>query len=234
MNLSRTQFYLSLFALSLVLVGCCRSSYDVWEDTKTCGRHMGRGLRSLSGRSGDSRAVRCPEEFYRMDEPGEDFIPLQDDSPDRTLGVSEMSAPQPRETPGDFGSTIPGIEAFQDPTTNSMLAHIFRNVHFEYNQNLVKGQQNLEILHNIAFYMRQNPNTYLFVEGHCDERGPEAYNQALGTRRANAVRNFLVNEGINPNHIFTVSYGKERPLVFDHHEEAWSQNRRAEFKIYQR
>lgn len=82
--------------------------------------------------------------------------------------------------------------------------------------------------------MRSHPNTYVFVEGHCDERGPEAYNLSLGAKRGNAVRNLLINEGVDPDHIFTISYGKERPLVFEHHEEAWAQNRRAEFKVYNR
>jgi peptidoglycan-associated lipoprotein len=56
----------------------------------------------------------------------------------------------------------------------------------------------------------------------------------LGARRANAIRDMLVNNGVHPDHVFTISYGKERPLILDHHEEAWAQNRRGEFKIYVR
>lgn len=70
------------------------------------------------------------------------------------------------------------------------------------------------------------------MEGHCDERGPEAYNLALGSRRAHAVRNMLLQQGVHPDQVFTISYGKERPLVMEHHDEGWAQNRRAEFKIY--
>ena len=141
--------------------------------------------------------------------------------------------PQPKETPGDPGSSIPGIEAFRDPSTNPQLSGVFRNVYFEYNSHLVKGE-NADVVRRVADYMRGHPNTYVFVEGHCDERGPEAFNLSLGARRSNGVRSMLVADGVNPDHIFTISFGKERPLVMDHHEEAWSQNRRAEFKVYER
>lgn len=234
---SRLSFLLQVFTLSALLCGCCRSSDEVWEDTKTCSRHMGRGFSSLGGKGGDSRAVRSRDEFYSyedMDSAGEDFIPLEDDTRIGDLKMSEMPYRQPSQSPGEAGSRVPGIEAFSDPSTMPKMAGIFRNVHFEYNQYLVKGDENRAIVSGIANYMRSNPNTYLFVEGHCDEKGPEAYNLALGSRRANAVRNMLIQEGVHPDHIFTTSYGKERPLVFDHHEEAWSLNRRAEFKIYQR
>lgn len=234
---SRLSFILHMVILSAFLCGCCRSSDEVWEDTKSCSRHMRRGFRTLGGKGGDSRAVRCRDEFYCSDDiysAGEDFIPLEDDSRGEELRLSDVSYRQPSQTPGDAGSAIPGIEAFKDPTTMPKMAGVFRNIHFEYNQYLIKGDENRAIISDIANYMRTNPNTYLFVEGHCDERGPEAYNLALGSRRANAVRNMLIQEGVHPDHIFTTSYGKERPLVFDHHEEGWSLNRRAEFKIYQR
>jgi peptidoglycan-associated lipoprotein len=196
---------------------------------------MRRGLCTLGGKGGDSRAVQCREEFFYTDDfYGEgDFIPLEDDQRNGDMRFSEMSYPQAARSPGDPGSQIPGIEAFRDPSTIPSLAGVFRNIHFEYNQYLVKGEENKVIIKNIADYMKSHPNTFLFIEGHCDERGPEAYNLALGSRRANAVRNMMVEAGVPPEHLFTISYGKERPLVMDHHEEGWSLNRRAEFKIYQ-
>ncbi len=65
------------------------------------------------------------------------------------------------------------------------------------------------------------------IEGHCDERGTREYNLALGERRANAAKNYLVALGIDPNRIRTISYGKERPAVIGSNEAAWAQNRRA-------
>ncbi|MBI3236675.1 MAG: OmpA family protein, partial [Chlamydiales bacterium] len=86
----------------------------------------------------------------------------------------------------------------------------------------------------MASYLKAHPNVYLFVTGHCDERGPEAYNLALGTRRANYVRGYLVKNGVDANRIHTVSYGKEKPCDLRHNAEGWSKNRRAEFKIYEK
>lgn len=238
------KIYLLLNALSLIAIAfsfssCRRNTNEVWEDTKTAGRHMNRGVRSLAGKHGDSRAVRSREEFYPYQEQyvsdsGRDFEVFPDYQNSDEIAMGDFIAPQPRETPGDPGSTIPGIEAFQDPSMNPEYARVFKPVHFEYNSSLVKEQQDLTTLSNVASYLRSHPNVYVFVEGHCDERGPEAYNLSLGARRSNSIRNMLINDGVDPDHVFTISYGKERPLVYEHHEEAWSQNRRGEFKIYTR
>lgn len=229
---------ISLFALlALVLTGCCRTKEDVWDDTKTASRHVRRGFCALGGKHGDSRLITCPDDFYVYDDSygyGQDFIPLPDADNGGDVSMAEFVARQPSVTPGDPGSSLPGIEAFKDPSTVNGMGQIFQNISFEYNSNLVKGQNNLETIRRIADYMRTHPNTYVFVEGHCDERGPEAYNLALGSRRSNAVRTMLIEQGVNPDTIFTISYGKERPLIFEQHEEAYSKNRRAEFKIYQK
>lgn len=242
-----------IFMATLVLLvpltttSCRRNSDEVWDDSRSASRHMSRGIRSLGGKHGDSRAVQCREQFMpyndsfcqdgnsvAMNTGGGDFVPLSDQYGDDQIAMADYVAQQPRETPGDPGSSIPGISAFQDPSSNPRWASVFKNINFEYNSNLVKGQENVETLHAVANYMRNNNNVYVFVEGHCDERGPEAFNLALGSRRCNAVRNQLIQEGVNPDNVFTISYGKERPLFLDHNEEAWTQNRRAEFKIYQR
>lgn len=264
-------FMTALLGGALLLQSCGRSSNDVWEDTKSAGRHMQRGVRALAGNQSDSRQVRCRSDFECIEDNdccpeggfqdcdyqeswqdnrgsyyspegasdsysvlesySEDFVPLQD--PRNELELPGRITPPPRETPGEEGSSIPGVQAFRDPSTNSVYASIFRPVYFGYNSDFVKGPQNLEIVHTIAGYLRSHPNTCIFIEGHTDERGPQAYNLALGARRANTVRNLLVNEGVNPDCLFTISYGKERPVVLEHHEEGWAKNRRAEFKIYE-
>ncbi len=241
MKLARYFILLNLLLVALTISGCRRSGDDVWEDTKTAGRHMGRGIKSLGGKHGDSRMVYSPDDFYTYDDgsyivaaPNNDFIPLQDQQMGDEFAMADSISPQPRESPGDPGSSIPGIHAFKDPSTIPELAGIFQNIKFDYNSNLIKGQQNMDILRRVADYMQRHPTIYVFVEGHTDERGPEAFNLALGSRRANAVRNALIADGISPDNLFTISYGKERPAVMESHEEAWSQNRRAEFKIYQR
>ena len=78
-----------------------------------------------------------------------------------------------------------------------------------------------------AEWLRLFPDNSLIIEGHCDERGTREYNLALGERRANAVREYLITQGIAPSRLTTISYGKERPYALDHNEEAWALNRRA-------
>jgi peptidoglycan-associated lipoprotein len=191
MKIFKSFYFLPFFLMTLILISCSRSSYDVWEDTKSCGRHMSRGLSCLGGKNIRSRAVCSPDEFYYEDcyeDPvGEDFIPLIDDSRPNLPGSRDIAAPPPRETPGERGSSLPGIEAFSDPTLNPGTAGIFKNIYFEYDSSYIKGDENLAIVRNIAQYMISHPNMYLFIEGHCDERGPEAYNLALGARRAHAA-----------------------------------------------
>ncbi len=234
-------------------VGCTRGPSDVWEDTKTSGRYVGRGVSALGGKHGDSRQIQDRADFCVVDEPLEqqnqfqypttaqavpqvqenEFVPLQDENGRDVVAMGDM-VPQPRETPGEAGSSIPNIDAFRDPMTIPQLAKVFQNIRFEYNSNLIKGQENLAIIKAIADYMRQHGDIYIFAEGHADERGPDAYNLALGARRSNTVRNLLIQEGVSPDNVFTISYGKERPLVFGHDEESWGVNRRVEFKVYQR
>lgn len=231
-------------SMASTMTSCCRNSSEVWDDSKSAGRHMSRGLRTMGGKHGDSRAVQCRDDFmpmqdgccYNVNSCGqvEDFVPLSDQPYEDEIAMADYVSRQPRETPGDPGSSVPGIDQFQDPSTNPAWAGVFRNIGFEYNSNLVKGQENLDTIRNVANYMKSHRNVYVFVEGHCDERGPEAYNLALGARRSNAVRNLLVDEGVNPDNVFTISYGKERPLFLDQNDEAHGQNRRAEFKIFER
>lgn len=250
MHIKKLFFFLYILSLGLSLgsmTGCARKSDEVWDDSKSAGRHVSRGLRTMGGKHGDSRAIQSREEFMAVEDGAyagygnnassfvpEDFVPLSDQSPDSEVAMADYVSRQPSETPGDPGSSIPSISSFQDPSTNPTWAAIFRNIIFEYNSNLVKGQDNLETVRSVANYMKRNPNVYVFVEGHCDERGPEAYNLALGSRRSNAVRNLMIQEGVNPDNIFSISYGKERPLFHDQNEESHAQNRRVEFKIYQR
>jgi peptidoglycan-associated lipoprotein len=88
-----------------------------------------------------------------------------------------------------------------------------------------------EILTRHAQKLRTNPQVRIRIEGHCDEMGTIEYNLALGEKRANTVKDYLVNLGVDAERISTISYGKERPLDPRHTEEAWAKNRRAHFVI---
>ncbi|MFL6724205.1 MAG: peptidoglycan-associated lipoprotein Pal [Sphingomicrobium sp.] len=78
-----------------------------------------------------------------------------------------------------------------------------------------------------ARWLMANPSVRASIEGHCDERGTREYNQALGERRANAARDFLVSQGVPTSRLVVTSWGKERPVAQGSNEEAWAQNRRA-------
>jgi peptidoglycan-associated lipoprotein len=82
-------------------------------------------------------------------------------------------------------------------------------------------------LQSQAQYMARYPNVRATIEGHCDERGTREYNLALGERRANAAKNYLVSLGVSADRLSTVSYGKERPVALGSNEQAWARNRRA-------
>ncbi|MBT7956258.1 MAG: peptidoglycan-associated lipoprotein Pal [Rhodospirillaceae bacterium] len=77
-----------------------------------------------------------------------------------------------------------------------------------------------------AAWLKKYGSVKITIEGHCDERGTREYNLALGERRANSAKDFLVALGISPNRVNTISYGKERPVALGHEESSWSQNRR--------
>ncbi|HYG87311.1 MAG TPA: peptidoglycan-associated lipoprotein Pal [Azospirillum sp.] len=77
-----------------------------------------------------------------------------------------------------------------------------------------------------AAWLKQYPNVTVTIEGHADERGTREYNLALGERRANAAKSYLVAQGTNPSRVKTISFGKERPAVLGSNEAAWAQNRR--------
>jgi peptidoglycan-associated lipoprotein len=88
-----------------------------------------------------------------------------------------------------------------------------------------------EILRAKAEWLRENPRVRVMIEGHCDERGTNEYNLALGDRRAFSAKSFLVDLGIADSRLTTISYGEERPIDSRSTEDAWAQNRRAHFVI---
>jgi peptidoglycan-associated lipoprotein len=103
-------------------------------------------------------------------------------------------------------------------------------IHFDFDKaNIRPGEA--AVLDQKVSILQANPGLKIRVAGHCDERGSDEYNLALGNRRAIAAKQYLVSHGIDAGRIETVSYGKERPLVPGHSEEAWAQNRRDETEI---
>ncbi len=104
------------------------------------------------------------------------------------------------------------------------------NVYFAFDSSALSPAAQ-EILREKAEWMRRYPSATVIIEGHCDERGTSEYNLALGDRRAQSVKSFMVNLGISPGRMTTISYGEERPVAPGHNEFAWAKNRRANFVV---
>lgn len=154
-------------------------------------------------------------------------------TPPRTTGPSGGPASdQSSQLLALRGEDIPISEApaleFIDPSPEDKL--ILRNIYFDYDRSNIKAESQ-PIIEGIAGWLNQRENKQLLIEGHCDERGTNEYNLALGERRALSVRRYLVGLGIAPDRLHTISYGEERPADPGHGEASWAANRRAEFKV---
>jgi len=103
-------------------------------------------------------------------------------------------------------------------------------IYFDFDKSFIKPEYR-PVLEEKAALLKDNPNIHIRIEGNCDERGTNEYNIALGERRANSAKSFLVSLGISPDRVETISYGEERPFSLGHDEDSWSKNRRDDFLI---
>lgn len=214
--------------IALVAMSCSRNSNQTWEDVKTASRYMQRGVDTVFGKEYDSRMVTFDDEFQGPYD--EDFIPLNDADLRGQLALSDAAMPQPKGIPGQNG--IPGLDAFY--AAPESLRALFKPVHFDTDDHVLRDKNEIAALMQLSSYLKKNPNVFLVIEGHTDERASASYNLALGMRRANAVRSFLVKNGVDLNRVYTISRGKEQPLAHGHGLEDWKINRRSEFRIYQK
>jgi peptidoglycan-associated lipoprotein len=104
------------------------------------------------------------------------------------------------------------------------------DIHFDFDKAVLRPDA-VKVLEASADWLKSNGGRAVTIEGHCDERGTEAYNLALGERRAKAAMDFLVSRGVGANRISTISYGEQRPQCQDKNEACWSRNRRAHFEV---
>lgn len=120
---------------------------------------------------------------------------------------------------GADGAATPGSNA-------EFVQNVGDRVFFDYDSSVLSSESQA-VLDRQASWLTQYADVNVVVEGHCDERGTREYNLALGERRANAARNYLVSKGVDAKRVSTVSYGKERPAVVGSNEDSWSKNRRS-------
>lgn len=159
--------------------------------------------------------------------------------------------PQQTDTAGETPTTVmpeedlgededvnfqPGDRLGETPISDMTLeeinaAEFLKNVFFEFDKFDLTDTAVSQLEQN-GRWLLDNSSVKVIIEGHCDERGTEEYNLALGERRSNSARSFLVRMGIASDRLMTASYGESRPLDPRSSEEAWAKNRRAHFRIY--
>ena len=115
-------------------------------------------------------------------------------------------------------------------STDAVRTMLATMIHFDYDKANIRPDDAGTLDQKVGI-LQANGNLRVRVAGHCDERGSDEYNLALGNRRATSAKQYLVSHGIDAGRVETQSYGKERPLDPGHNEEAWSKNRRDEFDI---
>jgi len=136
----------------------------------------------------------------------------------------ETGAPPPPMEPSSSSSSttqstiVPG-------SAEDLRVNVGDTVHFDYDKSDIKDEDR-GTLQRQAAWLQKYPQVRVQIQGNCDERGTREYNLALGARRANAVKEFLVSLGISGERVDTISYGKERPVCSESTEDCWAQNRR--------
>ena len=135
-----------------------------------------------------------------------------------TLGTGSSATPPARAVTRPVERPAP-----RDFQANANL----QTIHFDFDRSDIRPGD-AKILDASARWLTNNPKQLVLIEGHCDERGTSGYNLALGDRRAQATKDYLISRGVQATRITTVSYGEERPLCTAHNESCWSQNRRAQ------
>ena len=118
--------------------------------------------------------------------------------------------------------------AAHQPTAEELFTREVQDAYFDLDKADIRADAR-DALTRTAQFLRSYPQVKVTLEGHCDERGSTEYNLALGDRRAQAAKDFLVAAGIAADRVQTISYGKERPFCMDHNEACWQQNRRGHF-----
>jgi peptidoglycan-associated lipoprotein len=196
-----------ILCLGLILTGCPKKTVKTQEPTIKTAEEV---------TTEKERAAKIEEE-HEAKEAREKEARIKEEEAKR---VQEEKAQEKEFEKGLVAKKEPGIEG--EVLESSML----KDIHFDFDKYNIRPED-AEILNDNSALLMKYPSVKIQIEGHCDERGTVEYNLALGERRANSTKNYLVSLGISPDRIATISYGEERPLDPGHNEEAWAKNRRA-------
>ncbi len=175
----------------------------------------------------------CAKKQVRMEE---SIQPAAAETEEETATQAEPQAATERYEPGEAErDTYAREREFEQEERERLFEASMREfesekIYFEYDKAELKTEARAT-LREKATWLEQHPQYSVRIEGHCDERGTNEYNLALGERRANAAKDFLVALGIPADRLMIISYGEEKPAAYGSTEDAWAQNRRDEFRL---
>ena len=147
-----------------------------------------------------------------------------------TGGAAQAPAPAPAApAPAPAAPATPAPTARPAPKEFTAIPEL-KPIYFDFDRYDIRPAD-ARVLDANAQWLKSNDNQLVLIEGHCDERGTNEYNLALGERRAKSTMNYLVSQGVQASRITIISYGEERPVCTQKNEECWSKNRRAQFLV---
>jgi peptidoglycan-associated lipoprotein len=177
--------------------------------------------------------VACPgkkPEPVTPSGPDADSLARAQRAHDDSMAAAQAEADRRAKEEAERRQRIADSLAALGKSTEAVKTILATMIHFDYDKAIIRGGDAAVLDQKVAI-LQANPALRIRISGHCDERGSDEYNLALGNRRATAAKQYLTSHGIDPSRIETVSYGEERPLVQGHTEEAWAQNRRDETEV---
>jgi peptidoglycan-associated lipoprotein len=145
-----------------------------------------------------------------------------------TAGATQVR-PAPAPAPPTAAPQAPATAARPSPKEFMAIPEL-KPIYFDFDKYDIRPAD-AKVLDANASWLKTNAAQLVLIEGHCDERGTNEYNLALGERRAKSTMNYLVSQGVQASRITIISYGEERPVCTQHNEECWSKNRRAQFLV---
>jgi peptidoglycan-associated lipoprotein len=190
-----------ILCLGLILVGCPKKSVMKEEPSAKSAQELAAEREKAAKIEAETKAAR-EKELEKIKE--EEARKAKEKEFERSLVAKKE----------------PGIEG------EILESKLLKDIHFDFDKYDIRPGD-AEILKENASLLAKYPIGKVQIEGHCDERGTIEYNLALGERRSNSTKNYLISLGISKDRISTISYGEERPLDPGHNEEAWAKNRRA-------
>ena len=154
------------------------------------------------------------------------FLAACSTTPKDTADSSGSGSTSTSSDVSSSGETDSASASIEPGSQEDLIVNVGDRVFFNYDSAELDTDAQ-ELLQDQVAWLKQYSNVSVIIEGHCDERGTREYNLALGEKRAQSVKNYLINLGISSDRVSTISYGKERPAVVGSNDGAWAQNRRS-------